>query len=877
MRDKRISRLIFTACGVVAFVLCIDYLGLLSGLNRQVYDLFHRFRGSREASSDILIAAIDERTLQRLGRWPIDRRHYAVLLDHLKNAEVVGIDIILGEASENDGMLADAVARHGKVVLPVYFDPEGRLILPPASVGATALGHTHIEQDVDGITREVVHTIRYGNEMVPSFASAIYDMLPGKGLSREEPMSTEGIRASSAFLVQADRMIINYYGRRESFRHMSFLEILEGRWPEDLFKGKVVLVGLTAAGVEGELLTPFTDEGSRMSGVEVHAHILNNLLDGTRYRRLEPPWIGLVLSILACLVFAFGARRTPLQLGVVWFFSMLGISAFVYSCLVVLNVWIMPGPFYTLVTAALASIYVMALHDMRASLLQAQKDWEESFDSIDDAIAIYGRDCRVARLNRAASEKIGDSLFQSLGRMCSEFVRIEEPIETSLYNPMENRDRADRDEEVYDHEMNRHFEVRMMPRKDERGCFCGVVQVLRDITARKLSEKERERLQAMLVQAQKMEAIGTLAGGVAHDFNNILSAVIGYAELALLDKEMTPRIKKHLEEVLKAGGRAKELVQQILNLSRQRKQELRPVEITPLVKEVIQFLRASLPKTIEIRKDFRADSACTLSDPIHIHQILMNLCTNAAHAMREQGGTLEVSLETIDLSEEDKVVYPDLSPGPYIKMSVADTGPGIEKCIRDRIFDPYFTTKPPGEGTGMGLAVVQNIIKSHRGTITLYSEIGRGTVFHVILPRIAVEGVTEARTLERIPRGHERVLYVDDEETLAYLGKEVLESLGYDVVAKTSSREALDIFLAEPGRFDILITDQTMPHMTGMTLAEKILEVCPHVPIILCTGYSDLLSKEKVQALGIKAFLMKPLLIRELATAIRKAIDGPGD
>ncbi|NTV43374.1 MAG: CHASE2 domain-containing protein, partial [Syntrophobacteraceae bacterium] len=440
MRDKRTIRLILTACGVLAFVLFIDDLGLLRGMNRQAYDFFHCLRGPREPSQNIIIAAIDERTLQHLGRWPIDRKHYATLLDRLKSAEAVGIDIILGEATESDGMLAEAMEGRGRVILPVYFDPGGHLMSPPASLAPTAVGHIHIEQDVDGIAREVYHTIHYRGEAIPSFASAIYDKLPGKKLPRDGSLPGKEDARQPAFLHQTDSMLINYYGPRETFRHVSFLEILQGRWSEGFFKGKVVLAGLTTAGVEGELLTPFTDEGTRMPGVEVHAHILNNLLDGSYYRRVETRWIWLALGVLACLYFPVCAGMSPVQLAVIWSCSLLGGSALSFSALAFFNVWVVPGPFFTLITAASVAVYITTLHDMRTSLLQSKNDWEESFNTIDDAITIYGKDCRVARVNRAASEKIGDSLFRSLDRMCSGFIRAEGSRESSRHGALENED-----------------------------------------------------------------------------------------------------------------------------------------------------------------------------------------------------------------------------------------------------------------------------------------------------------------------------------------------------------------------------------------------------------------------------------------------------
>jgi PAS domain S-box-containing protein len=402
---------------------------------------------------------------------------------------------------------------------------------------------------------------------------------------------------------------------------------------------------------------------------------------------------------------------------------------------------------------------------------------------------------------------------------------------------------------------------------DISGNITNYVAVKRDVT-------QEIKLEKQLNQAQKMEAIGTLAGGIAHDFNNILGVIIGYAELAKTHDTHNPRLKRNLEGVLKASNRARELVSQILTLARQSEQQLQPLKLGPVVKEALRFLRASLPSTIEIRQEIWTSSDTVLSNATQVHQILINLCTNAAHSMREKGGILEVSLTEARFDPEDVLLYPDLKPGHYLRLSVSDTGHGVDPSLMERIFDPYFTTKAPGEGTGMGLAVVQGIVKSQGGQVTVYSEVGKGSVFHVFLPRIADRDKREEDTIEPTQHGSERILLIDDEATLANLGKELLESLGYRVVAKTSSVEALQVFCAQPERFDLVITDQTMPDMTGMTLAQKVLQVRPDIPIILCTGYSEQVTKDRAREIGIREFLMKPLIIKDLARTMRRLLDG---
>jgi CheY-like chemotaxis protein len=372
-----------------------------------------------------------------------------------------------------------------------------------------------------------------------------------------------------------------------------------------------------------------------------------------------------------------------------------------------------------------------------------------------------------------------------------------------------------------------------------------------------------------------MEAIGTLAGGIAHDFNNILSAVIGYTEIALADVPEDSSLHSNLQEVLKAGSRARDLVKQILTFSRQTEQELKPVQINQIVRETLKLLQASLPTTVKISQDIRSESA-VLADPTQIHQVIMNLCTNAAHALRANGGQLKIDLSDVVPGASFIEQHPYLSPGVFIKLRVHDTGHGMDKAILDRIFDPFFTTKERGEGTGMGLAVALGIIKSHYGTITVDSEVGKGSVFDVYLPVIMREVDRDVRPKAPIPTGTERILFIDDEKTLVDLGRQILERLGYTVTIRTSSVEALELFMEQPEKFDLVITDMTMPNMTGDDLAAKLMNIRADIPVILCTGYSERISRERAHSLGIKEFILKPIVMRELAQIVRGVLDDNG-
>ena len=407
---------------------------------------------------------------------------------------------------------------------------------------------------------------------------------------------------------------------------------------------------------------------------------------------------------------------------------------------------------------------------------------------------------------------------------------------------------------------------------DKYGKLQSAMVVAHDITDRKRAQEEKERLEDRLQQAQKMEAIGTLAGGIAHDFNNILSVIIGYTELILMNGNVEAEVKQNLKEIFNASKHARDMVKQILAFSRQSKQERKPIQVAHIVKEAIKMLRASLPTTILIQQQIEKDTGIIEADPTQIHQVLMNLCTNAAHAMNGEDGVLKISLSNVQLDHKALEMAPDLQPGSYLKLSVSDTGHGIAPDAYEKIFDPYFTTKKKEEGTGLGLAVVQGIVKSHNGAVTVESQVGKGATFDVYLPVIMRKLTAEEEIATPLPMGHECILLVDDEQPLVEIGKQMLQRLGYTVDTRTSSIEALELFRANPDRFDLVITDIVMPNMTGETLAEKMMDIRADIPVILCTGYSEKITRKQASEMGIQCFLMKPLVMRDLATTVRQAL-----
>ncbi|MDA3788110.1 MAG: ATP-binding protein [Desulfobacula sp.] len=391
-----------------------------------------------------------------------------------------------------------------------------------------------------------------------------------------------------------------------------------------------------------------------------------------------------------------------------------------------------------------------------------------------------------------------------------------------------------------------------------------------EITKQKI---ETQELTERLHNSQKLEAIGTLAGGIAHDFNNILSAIIGFTELALGSVEKGTEIEDDLQEVYAGGKRAKELVKQILAFARQSDEEIKPVQISIIIKEVLKFIRSSISTTIDIKSDIQSDSLI-MGNATQTHQVMMNLFTNAAHAMENSGGILEVILQDIYLEDSSELLNIGLSKGDYIKIKISDTGTGIDPNIINSIFEPYFTTKRVGEGTGMGLAMVYGIVEKYGGKITVDSKLGVGTKFTIYFPITKKRSAISAYKSEKLPSGNENILFIDDEAPIAKMGGRLLEQLGYAVTIRTSSLEALELFRSKPDDFDLIISDMAMPNMSGDTLALEIMKLRPEIPVILCTGFSKRMSDEQQAAqIGIKAVIQKPIVQTDFTKTIRRVLD----
>jgi PAS domain S-box-containing protein len=415
------------------------------------------------------------------------------------------------------------------------------------------------------------------------------------------------------------------------------------------------------------------------------------------------------------------------------------------------------------------------------------------------------------------------------------------------------------------------LEIEESPILDQNGKTVLIAGAARNITDRKRAEEEKEKLETQLRQSQKMEAVGTMAGGIAHDFNNILSIILGNTELAIRDVPEWHPVKESLDEVRKACLRAKDVIRQLLSFGRKSDMQLRPLDIRVILRESLKLIRSSLPSCVEIQQNFDKDIWTTLADPTQINQILINLSNNAADAIESAGGILSVSLENVEIARQDPEL--NLEPGRYVKIRISDTGVGISAEDMERIFDPYYTTKNVGKGTGMGLAVVHSIVETHNGRINVSSTPGKGTTFEIFLCSVDEAPIAEAQENETLLHGRETILFVDDEESIVKLNKVRLERLGYQVIGTADPLEALELFRHNSIQFDLVITDMTMPNMTGDRLAAEIMKIRPDIPIILCTGFSGRISEEQALENGIRAFVMKPLELKDLAETVRNVMD----
>ncbi|MBU0960276.1 MAG: response regulator, partial [Proteobacteria bacterium] len=500
-------------------------------------------------------------------------------------------------------------------------------------------------------------------------------------------------------------------------------------------------------------------------------------------------------------------------------------------------------------------------------LSKSKNEWERTFDGIGDIVTIMNSQFQILKANRAAYKILNAEPGTLIGKFCYEVFnnRLSACEGCPGIDTINNCQVSS--SEIAHQNLGKNFLITTSPVPDEHGDFTNVVHIAKDIT-------EKKELEIKLRQAQKMEAIGTLAGGIAHDFNNILTAIYGYSQLAMRKAGDNKGVVDDLKQIHCATKRAKDLVGQILTFSRQTEQVKRPIQIYPIVKEALKLLRSSIPSTIELKQNINS-KGIVLADPTQIHQIVMNLATNAYHAMMEPGGILGIALQEITVDDKSLISELNIKLGKYICLEVSDTGCGMDKETKEKIFEPYFTTKELGKGTGLGLAVVHGIVTGCNGYINVYSEPGQGTAFHVYLPMLE-EGLADGLIQldeEPVRGGKERIMFIDDEAIIVNLASEVLRTYGYKTTNFTNAVHAIQDFEKHPDAYNLVITDMSMPNLDGLQLTRKIKEIRQDISVILCSGYSETIYKEKALALGVSRYVTKPLMMDNLARVVRELLD----
>lgn len=495
------------------------------------------------------------------------------------------------------------------------------------------------------------------------------------------------------------------------------------------------------------------------------------------------------------------------------------------------------------------------------ALRMSEKKYRTMMEAMKDAAYIVSQERCIEYVNPRMIKRIG---YDATGEICHKTIHgSDDPCSWCVFDQV--RQGEDVEYELMSPKDNRYYAITNSPIHHPGGTV-SKLSIFRDITESKVIE-------AQLHQARKMESIGRLAGGIAHDFNNLIFIIAGNAELALKEVPDGNPVYAKLKKIKAAGLRAKEIVKQLLDFSRKSDQKIRPLDLTKVIQDALGFIRSTIPATIEMQANLPETDLTIPADPVQISQVLMNLCTNAYHAMEMTGGVLTIDVEKTSIPEYHLDNYPDLKTGEYAKITISDTGPGIDPDIMDKVFDPYFTTKEAGKGSGLGLAVVHGIVKNHQGAVKVDSLPGIGTRFTALFPMIAADPVPEIEISNEIPHGNETILIVDDEEYIVDVVGGMLEHLGYTVETKTKPVSALDLFQSKPNHFHLVITDMAMPKMNGVKLFEKIMEIRPDIPVIVFTGHSDLMDEQKAKHIGMASYAMKPMILTELAKMVRKVLD----
>lgn len=841
-------------------LLSCDYLGFFEDINNHSYDLLFRLRGSQAPSQDIIIVAIDDMTLEELGRWPISRHYYSKLLEKLNLAKVVGFDIFFPDFAEYDKEFQQAIQQHGKVILATYISSQKGIVTPSFAFPANRLAHVHLDMGVDGVFRDVFHTIKTGDITVPSFSSLILQFATTGSVPDVLKTPSHSIHTllQPLLLQQQDFTGINYYGDANIFQHIPLVEILNSdKWPASYFTDKIVLVGVTAIGQNDFVLIPFTEDGKGMSGVEVQATILNNLLDKSSISK--PPERMLILfQCLATIALIFLIRMSFSQRLILLYPVML-ICITGINCLLFLSfrTWIPPAYYIVFLSGNFVCAYICRLEAMKHSLNQANRDWHDSFISMQEAVIIHGFHGTILLTNK--NGKIFDSDFTK--NVLMERTKLLTDGHEVLNNIT-----------LSDPVLNKHLEISSFVRHDEDGVMSGVMHVLRDITEIKKMHEKENILQTQLVKAQKMESIGRLAGGVAHDFNNVLSAVIGFSEMIRIQSPEDSDINDFAKSIAKAGTRGATLARQLLVFSR--KQTIKKTVIDPLIliENMIKMLQRMIAKNILISIDSNETfTGKIFADPGQIEQVLMNLVVNAGDSMPD-GGNIIISTLNCEIIHEKNIVSGPLPSGSYVVITIMDTGMGIPSEQLEYIFEPFFSTKSEERGTGLGLSTVYGIVHQHQGFIDVQSTVGFGTNFSIYFPRCTKEmEQQEEESAGILEKGTESILIIEEEQFFRKVMSEILIHLGYTVISVENDTEAISYCKSPDHHIDLLITGLIKPGMSGKYLAEKLKKNHKELRILYISDYQeDIMTKFGEWSEGYEYFLQKPVTPSNLSLKIRK-------
>ncbi len=845
---KPLHRFLLLAFLSGLFIVAFDYLGFFEGLNNYCYDLYFRLQPTTAVNKRIVLITVDEESLKKLGRWPISRKYYAELLQRLKLADVVGFDILFDEPSKDDPLFRAAIRRQGRVVLAAHVNRYLQVKLPVFYRDAAGIGHVHVDLDVDGEARYVFNKIALGNSELPSLARAMADF------GRRKDYSSQPV-AAEVYLRQSERMGINYYG--DVFQRLALDDVLDGdHFPPAFFSHKLVLVGVTAPGLEERYSTPVSAEGDGMPGVVLQATILNNILDHSGMTPV-PQWQALCIFVVFYLLTLWAA----------FFFRRQGLAFFVTMAFLVLlfsfighrwfYLWLGPAPFLLSCLTGFICIWVLRLELVSRQLFLSNREWQDSFDSMTDAVFIYNPAGILIKENSAAKSFRHGVVADIL----AERSRL-------LLGGAEVKDKAG----AVDPELNKHLEIRSWLRLDENRRLLGVMHVVADVTEKKLMEIKEAALQAQLVTAQRMEAIASLAGGVAHDFNNVLSAILGYGELLALALSEQPDLYDKVRIILEAGERGATLARQLLLFSRKKQTTKQAADLGTLAENMVKMLTRMLGNNIKIALELNPGKGPIFADPGQIEQVVMNLVVNARDAMPE-GGVLSIVVDEYAALGNEVVNSGILRAGRYIRMTVSDTGEGIAPEQLGHIFEPFYSTKEEGKGTGLGLATVLRIIEQHQGGISVASEVGRGTSFIVYLPR----GKGEARqgvsaVVPVMSKSGEKILLAEHDPLLGTMLSDILNSLGYSVMLKSKGSDA--VAFGSKNSFDLLITEVIMPDISGKEIGQLLRHIKPAIKILYISGYpEESLSRYGKWLPGKEFFMQKPITSAVLAAKIRSILD----